>query len=89
MERRTGRTDQTFISHAVCPDLPRAGCQERRLTACTVFHFYLLTAKLRVMNSSLFQAKFPGRTEGDINSFSKHLLHTPDVSHTEFLGFES
>ena len=45
-----------------------------------------LTAKLRVMSSSLFWAKFPRRAEGDINSLNKHLLHTPNVLCTEPLG---
>lgn len=38
------------------------------------------------MCSSLFWAKFPSRAEGDINSFNKHLLHTPDASCSGSLG---
>ena len=48
-----------------------------------------LTTKLRVMSSSLFWARFPRRAEGDINSFRKHLLHTPDVSCSEPCGSRS
>lgn len=64
-----------LVPWRVCLPLPRAGCQDTRLTAYSGFHFHLLTAKFRVMSPSLFWAKFPSRT-GDISSFSKHLLHT-------------